>query len=302
MRTKRLLCVCAALALLLTVPARATEDTDITEDITEITGQEVPLDPAPVIPEEAEPPENPETPEVPENPEAPETPGVPENPEPPETPGVPENPETPETPEVPENPEAPPEEETEPPAEDEPAEEEPAEEEEPAPQAEPVINVVLPTSARVVVNPYRLAVNVDGMSSTDQIVGTAMPIVSYSSVPVAVMASAAGQPNPGSGAVFVNAPPAENAWEKELFLFAEFQPALDEFGSAFWTGTYTGAPNQLPVTGGAPMQVLTLAAGDVTPSYGAFRLFGAAATAPVNPWSAEDTINVTLTFTFVPLA
>lgn len=297
MRTKRLLCVCAALALLLSVPARAAEDPDITEGTMEITGQEAPLDPAPVTPEETEPPEVPG--ETPENPEVPETPEGPENPVNPENP---ENPEPSETPEVPENPEAPPEEEAEPPAEEEPAEEAPTDEEEPAPQAEPVINVVLPTSARVVVNPYGLAVNMDGVSSTDQIVGAAMPIVSYSSVPVAVMASAVGQPDPGSGAVFVNAPPAEGAWEKELFLFAEFQNALDQYGSAFWSGTYTSAPNQLPVTGGAPAQVLTLAAGDVTPSYGAFRLFGAAATAPVNPWSAEDTINVTLTFTFVPLA
>lgn len=292
MRKKRLLCVCAALALLLTVPARAAEDTDIAEGTTEITGQEIPLDPASAPPEESETPEAPG--ETPENPDVSETPEVPENPVNPENP---ENPEAPETPEVPENPEAPPE-EAEP-----PAEEEPAEEAEPAPQAEPpVIHVEVPDAGHVVVNPYHLAVNVDGMSSTDQIVGTAMPIVSYSSVPVAVMASAAGQPNPGSGAVFVNAPPAEGAWEKELFLFAEFQPALDQYGSAFWSGIYTGAPNQLPVTGGAPAQVLTLAAGDVTPSYGAFRLFGAAATAPVNPWSAEDTINVTLTFTFVPLA
>lgn len=300
MRTKRLLCVFAALALLLTVPARAAEDTDIAEGTTEISGQEVPLDPAPVTPEETETPEIPG--ETPENPETPEDPENPVNPVNPVNPENPENPEPSGTPEVPENPEAPPEEEAEPPAEDEPAEEAPTDEEEPAPQAEPVINVVLPTSARVVVNPYGLAVNMDGVSSTDQIVGAAMPIVSYSSVPVAVMASAAGQPDPGSEVVFVNAPPAEGAWEKELFLFAEFQNALDQYGSAFWSGTYTGAPNQLPVTGGAPMQVLTLVAGDVTPSYGAFRLFGAAATAPANPWSAEDTINVTLTFTFVPLA
>lgn len=290
MRTKRLLCVCAALVLLLAVPARAAEDTDITEGTTEISEQEVPLDPAPVTPEETE------TPEVPgETPENPETPEVPENPEDPEVP------ETPELPEDQEDPEAPPE-EAEPPADEGPAEEAPAEADGPAPQAEPVINVVLPTSARVVVNPYGLAVNVDGVSSTDQIVSAATPIVSYSSVPVAVLASAVGLPDPGSEAVFVSAPPSEGAWGKELFLFAEFQNALDQYGSAFWSGTYTGAPNQLPVTGGAPMQVLTLAEGDVTPSYGAFRLFGAAATAPANPWSAEDTINVTLTFTFVPLA
>ena len=296
MRTKRLLCVCAALALLLSVPAHAAEAPDVPE--TPEPWEEPTVDP---VPEDTT--DDPE--EVPEIPEVPEVP--PETEEPPE---VPEDPEDP-----PEDPEAPPEED-EPPAEDEElpeesespeevgeAEEAEEPEDEPAPQEDeaPVIHVEVPDTGRVVVNPYHLEVNMDGVSSTDQIVSAPMPIVSYSSVPVAVTASVTGHTSPGSGAVFVSSQPRSSA--KELFLFAEFQPAFDAYGSAFWSGQYTGASNQLVVTaGGSPAaQVLELAAGDVVPSYGAFRLFGSASGSPERMWSAEDAIHVTLTFTFVPL-
>ena len=294
MRTKRLLCVCAALALLLSVPARAAESPDVPE--TPETWEETTVDP---VPEET----TDDSEEVPEIPEVPEVP--PETEEPPEVTEDPEDPPEEDDPlESPED-EAPPEEDDpEIPEEDGEAEEAEEPEDEPAPQEDeaPVIHVEVPDTGRIVVNPYGLEVNMDGMISTDQIVSAPMPIVSYSSVPVAVVASVTGHTSPGSDAVFVPSQPRGSA--KELFLFAEFQPALDEYGSAFWSGQYTGAPNQLVVTaGGSPaMQVLELAAGDVVPSYGAFHLFGTASGSPERMWSAEDAIQVTLTFTFVPLA
>ena len=293
MRTKRLLCVCAAFALLLSVPARAAEAPDIPEALE--VWEEPSTDSVPEVPEE--PPDDSE--EVPEISDIPEVP-----PETEETPEIPENPPEEDEPLEAQDDEAHPEEnDSEAPEEDGEAGET---EDEPAPQEDepPVIHVELPDAGRVVVNPYHLEVNMDGVSSTDQIVSAPMPIVSYSSVPVAVTASVTGRTAPGSDAVFVQTPPRNDAWAKELFLFAEFQPAFDAYGSAFWSGQYTGASNQLVVTaGGSPAaQVLELAAGDMVPSYGAFRLFGSASGSPERMWSTEDTIQVTLTFTFVPLA
>lgn len=278
MRTKRLLCVCAALALLLSVPARAAEAPDVPE--TPETWEETTVDPTP---EET----TDDLEEIPEIPEVPEVP--PETEEPPEEDEPPAPTEDEELPEESESPEE--------------SDEEAGDEAEDGPEEEPpVIYVAVPDTGRVVVNPYGLEVNMDGMISTDQIVSKPMPIVSYSNVPVAVVASVTGHTSPGSDAVFVSSQPRSSA--KEIFLFAEFQPALDEYGSAFWSGQYTGAPNQLVVTaGGSPAaQVLALETGDVVPSCGAFRLFGSASGSPERMWSAEDAIHVTLTFTFVPLA
>lgn len=275
--------MCAALLLILSVPARAAEAPDAPEPPE--AWEAPPVDPASPAEDPAATPEVPEIPAVPEIPDTPEAP--PDDPDfadaPLETPEDPENPEAPEDADAPENFDG---------MEDEPALAEP----EP-----PVIHVTVPDTGRIIVNPYRLEVKLDGIASTEQVVGVPMPIVSTSSVPVAVLASVTGYTAPDSDVVFTVAPPQPDAWAKELFLYAEFQPAYDEYGSgAYWTGAY----NQLTVTpeGTPAAQVMELAAGDEAPSCGAFRLFGSAAVTPDNPWCAEDAIQVTVAFTFLPLS
>ena len=237
MKGKRLLCVCAALALLLTVPARAAE------------GPAGPAEDAPV------------TETVPEVPD--ELPG--ERPE--EAPG-------------------------EVPADDGealPWEDIPAIAEEP-----PVINVLLPGGGRVVANPYGLAVPTEYGVSREPVVHTPQALTNLNDFPVTVNAAAAGTITPGSEAVFVSAPPAPDAPGKDVFLYVEFSSQYD-----WWTGSYRGLPNQLPVSEWetAGENVLTLDAGGV----GYFRLFGEVSEAPETPWSDTDTFDAVLTFTFAPL-
>ena len=237
MKGKRLLCVCAALALLLTVPARAAE------------GPAGPAEDAPV------------TETVPEVPD--ELPG--ERPE--EAPG-------------------------EVPADDGealPWEDIPAIAEEP-----PVINVLLPGGGRVVANPYGLAVPTEYGVSREPVVHTPQALTNLNDFPVTVNAAAAGTITPGSEAVFVSAPPALDAPGKDVFLYVEFSSQYD-----WWTGSYRGLPNQLPVSEWetAGENVLTLDAGGV----GYFRLFGEVSEAPETPWSDTDTFDAVLTFTFAPL-
>ena len=237
MKGKRLLCVCAALALLLTVPARAAE------------GPAGPAEDAPV------------TETVPEVPD--ELPG--ERPE--EAPG-------------------------EVPADDGealPWEDIPAIAEEP-----PVINVLLPGGGRVVANPDGLAVPTEYGVSREPVVHTPQALTNLNDFPVTVNAAAAGTITPGSEAVFVSAPPAPDAPGKDVFLYVEFSSQYD-----WWTGSYRGLPNQLPVSEWetAGENVLTLDAGGV----GYFRLFGEVSEAPESPWSDTDTFDAVLTFTFAPL-
>lgn len=239
MKRKRLLCVAAALALLLAVPARAAD------------GPAEPAEDAPV------------TETVPEVPD--ELPG--ERPE--EAPG-----------EVPaDNGEAP----------GLPWEDIPAVAEEP-----PVINVLLPGGGRVVANPYGLAVATEYGVSREPVVHTPQALTNLNDFPVTVNAAVAGTIAPGSEAVFVSAPPAPDAPGKDVFLYVEFSGQYD-----WWTGSYRGLPNQVPVSewGTAGENVLTLDAGGV----GYFRLFGEVSEAPESPWSDTDTFSAVLTFTFTPL-
>ena len=260
---------------------------------------ETPADPAvpdvPEVPETPETPDSPETPAEPENPgeslppaepETPETPEVPENPEPsepeiPETPEIPENPENPETPSVPALPP-----------------EIPIAEEEP-----PVIEVLVPSSGQVIINPYCLPVELDGQTATDQIVSAPLILENRSTIPVSVSASVTGTVPPGSGVSFAAAPPMPDSPVKEIFLYAEFHAVPEPAFQPSWSGLYSDSTNQLMVgvQSAAKADVMRLEAGGTACSWGVLRLFGSAAVSPMVPWQAGDDIQATFVFSFTPI-
>lgn len=273
---------------------------------------ETPADPAvpdvPEVPETPETPDSPETPtdpenpgeslppaepEIPETPEVPEIPEVPEVPEVPENPGQPSEPEIPETPEVPENPENP-----ETPSVPALPPEIPIAEEEP-----PVIEVLVPSSGQVIINPYCLPVELDGQTSTDQIVSAPLILENRSTIPVSVSASVTGTVPPGSGVFFAAAPPMPDSPVKEIFLYAEFHAVPEPAFQPSWSGLYSDSTNQLMVgvQSAAKADVLRLEAGGTACSWGVLRLFGSAAVSPMVPWQAGDDIQATFVFSFTPI-
>ena len=144
----------------------------------------------------------------------------------------------------------------------------------------------------VVVNPYGLEVERDGVASRERIVSPELVLINQGD-PVRVSARAVGSVPGGSGAVFASAPPSPDEEDKEVFLFLEFQRSRDA-----WSGVFSDDDNQLLVTeaGESKSNLLALEAG----SEGYFTLSGAAAEAPVVPWTAEDIIKVAVAFTFTP--
>lgn len=301
-----------ALVFSLTVPALATEGETVspTSPVTEEQPPEPPEEDAEPPEDEEQTTEPPETPDVSEDPggeDQPETPEAPESPETPETPSAPENPETPENPDTPETPPAPeapvtpeapgtpaPEDPTLPPAEPAPPVE--------APRAEPpLINVVVPDAGTVIVNPYRLPVMVDGQETREQIAGGVLLLENHSNVAVDVSVSAAGSAQ--GGVVLTTRPPAEDAPEKEVFLYAEFQ-ATESYGQTVsWQEFFSDTPNQLqvPPYGSAKDGLMRLEASGLPYSWGAVRLSGSAAAHPAQPWEAGDGFHVSLAFTFTPV-
>ena len=164
----------------------------------------------------------------------------------------------------------------------------------PVPDAGGLINVIVPSTGHMVINPYRLAVRPDGVETTAQLVHAPQALTNLSDFPVTVNVTASASLPRESEAVFVHAPPAPDAKAKEVFLYAEFQARPD-----WWEGAYLDLPNQLPVSphGASAGNVLTLDA----QGEGWFRLFGALAPSPASAWSDTDTFGAVLTFTFAPL-
>ena len=154
-----------------------------------------------------------------------------------------------------------------------------------------VINVTVPKTGWVIINPYGLPVDTGSGTSREQIVGEPMVITNQGEAPVTVWVSAVGRIADLSGMVLVTEPPRVDAQEKEIFLYAEFKD-----GESPWSGSYHSAENQLLITDQAsePKDVLMLDGGEA----GWFQLFGATAVDTGEDWSEDDVIRVTITFTF----
>ena len=243
------------------------------------------------------PPEPGEAVEAPEvHPEAP-TPEEPEDTQPPaDEPGpdddIPDTPHPPEDvppdePQPPEDITGPEEDIQEPESEDEPLED-------PVPDAVPpedLIDVLVPSSGQIVLNPYSLEVDTDEGVTTNQIVHSCQTLINLSDFPVIVDVSVTGTIPAESGAGFVSAPPAQDAPGKDVFLYAEFQQ-----DPSAWVGEYWGLPYQV-LADASGENVLTLDAG----GEGYFRMFGAMSVYPEEPWSDTDTFGAVLSFTFTPV-
>ncbi len=159
----------------------------------------------------------------------------------------------------------------------------------------PVIRVVVPRTGRFILNPYGLSLELVSEITTDQIACDPMYIVNVSAVPVSVSVSTLGQVADGSSVVYATTPPSLSTREKAVFLYAEFQ---NEDG--VWEDRYTEAPNQILISSrnSAPKTVMEL---DAEEGEGVFRLFGATAKGPADPWCADDKVTIVFSFTFAAL-
>ena len=275
MKKRKLISIILALLLALQwiTPALASEE-DIPPEFgeaveaPEVLPEEPPEAPAPEEPEDTQPPEDVSDPDdIPDIPQPPEdTP--PDESQPPEDVTGPEDIQEPEP------------------------EDEPLEDPEPDPvPLEDLINVLVPSSGELIINPYGLEVDMDGGVTTDQIVHSCQTLINLSDFPVVVDVSVTGTIPAESGAGFVSAPPAQDAPGKDVFLYAEFQQ-----DPSAWVGEYWGLPYQV-LADASGENVLTLDAG----GEGYFRMFGAMSVYPEEPWSDTDTFGAVLSFTFTPV-
>ena len=158
-----------------------------------------------------------------------------------------------------------------------------------------VINVTVPSTGRIILNPYGMPVDTDSGTSKAQVISNPLPVINESEVPVIVSASVTGHISERSSMTFASEPPPTNTGEKAVFLYVEFQSEYDA-----WQGGYTGTENQMLVSAetSEEKEVLTL---DASPSEGVFQVFGATSVSPDDPWCSDDTVSVILTFSFTAL-
>ncbi len=186
-------------------------------------------------------------------------------------------------------------------------EQEPETEVEPETEMEPVetgmIDVTVPATGEIIINPYRLPVEQGGETVRDQIANGGQILTSRSREPLIVNAAITVNTEEGGGLKITDQPIGTDEREKLAYVYAEFHNVTDANSEAEWSESYTGAPNQLLAKeGGAAGEVLRLeAAGDEAPTYAAYRLFGMLSEHPETGWHTGDKLSVTVSFTFRPV-
>lgn len=163
----------------------------------------------------------------------------------------------------------------------------------------PTINVVVPKTASVVVNPYQMSVGEGAAASQDQIISATSYITNKSDIKLNVGVSVTGKA--GSGVTLASAT-AVSEKTNSVFLKFGINNSADntsplDFSTLPAANTVVVSATKQDITG------LELAATtESAPNYLAFAVTGDAATAPDKPWTAAMTVTTTVAFTFTPVA
>lgn len=181
----------------------------------------------------------------------------------------------------------------------------------------PTINITVPSTGAVVINPYGMTVQNDaGDDVTNQIVSATQYIVNSSDVALNVDVTVTGTlPANKKDVKFATASTKGGTkvlTTNDIFMYFEIGSATanDGSGDPTWPTAYVAKPEatqavkQVLVAAKATTakNVLTLAAGNVDTTYAAFHLTGDVVSAPTRAWVADDAVSVAVAFTFTPTA
>lgn len=170
---------------------------------------------------------------------------------------------------------------------------------------EPTINVTVPESGTIILNPYRIAIPMGEETVSEQVISDTQYIVNHSDVGISVGATVVGTTT-GNVQLVPESTAQETEPANNAFLYLEMQAAVpEEEGVLEWTPYDASKNNQIIATqeetSKSRMLVLEAPADSQTGTWGAFRMLGDLSSLPKELWSADDGVNVTVTFTFTPV-
>lgn len=160
------------------------------------------------------------------------------------------------------------------------------------------IKVTVPSTGSVILNPYRLEVGTEKLQ--DSVINAGQFIKNESNVAVDVGVSVTGAVE--GNAKLATAPVTADVTTNSVFMYFQMMEAEDGTTEPDWTD-YTEASDILVGTRAVSKSgMVKMEAGDTTATFAAFHVAGEAASAPKTPWAATDKVNVTVAFTFTPVA
>ncbi len=174
----------------------------------------------------------------------------------------------------------------------------------------PEINVLVPSGGTMIINPYRMSVEIGATVSSGQIISEPAFIENYSDVDIQVDVAITAEINEGSTMTLATSSTAGSAsTSKKAFIYFEMHAAdTDDWTRVAWDSAYSSKSHVKvsATTENSKENIAVLSActmdGDVAPGgYGAFRLTGDAIASPRKAWTEDDGLSVNIVFTFTPL-
>lgn len=164
------------------------------------------------------------------------------------------------------------------------------------------IEVVVPTSGNVYINPNRLPVKVDGNIVNKQIVSDSFHIENLSEVPLKVSVEVEGRIKRGSDmGLLTQSTTNITTTAKRAFIFLDIQ-AVTNPSSVTWASAYDANKHVIVRDGStAKKNIIILDSADQNKRFGAFHLAGDCVQNPREQWTEKDGVDVEVVFTFSPL-
>ena len=166
----------------------------------------------------------------------------------------------------------------------------------------PEIQVTVPATAEVYINPFEIPVEINSAMISQQIISTPAAIENKSKVPLSVEVTLTGELWADSDMRLLPYS-TKGATSKAAFVYFEIHGSSGTTPAA-WDEEFDAAKHAVLREGeGRPVKnIAILDQADKPNHFGAFRLTGDCVPSPRFPWTDADGLNAKIAFTFIPLS
>lgn len=169
----------------------------------------------------------------------------------------------------------------------------------------PTIKITVPGSTKVAINPYKMEYELeDSTTVTDALANPVQYIKNESDVAIAVSTTTSALAAEGSDVVLSTSALKGTETTKSVFAYLELKTAADTSSAVEFSTEYNSKATDQIVFGTkatTKTKMLTLDAGDSSPTYAAYKVLGQVASNPAKAWTESDKLNMSLTFNFAPV-
>lgn len=165
----------------------------------------------------------------------------------------------------------------------------------------PTIDITVPDSLEVAINPYKMEYTfTDNSKATDVLANVEQTITNASDVPIAISATVQATVTSPSEVVLVTAPLKGTETTKSVFAYLEMSDTSGTYAEAY--DKVSTKQVVLGKTAVTKKDMIKLDAKDGATTDAYFKIMGDVAPNPAKAWTTDDTMGIAITFNFNPVA